>query len=599
MHLFCCGVGGSIIWRKDLQGHFRDPLSAMHVDMCDRRRLILWNRKGSFLSVRLDDLSSNRVTFSRRFQTDVNASNTRMNCMFLGVDDLLLVVLPREILVFDLHLGAPLASTSVPSSLPDLVHPLDSLGWSQADVSLYERGIDILFCSHIDGSISLWRRRHKSLSYVLLRTFGMGLEHVCAHIRRLDTSGIGPSLAGTVKVLGITGGILTRQQMSHAIFANGSCEFSAFSLCSDGTLWHWKIPFGADHHENDHPVDDSRRLDNTIDQVDRNTDSGCVTSVHHGLSSRTTAMAVFSKLISVPTDDEKITSALVNRCNTQLATAWRSMPSDTESALPLQRKNEKVIPIAAVGSSDGSIELIEFRQGRLTPWHLSVSTKIDVHSLPVNGIGWLGLSSRIVSFSTRSVSGGSSGNKQNLFVNRICITDVRSGETSIVREKVSETWPLTSVHPSPSGSYVLLVFKGAPAELWAFSESDRPFLLRQIDLQFTAIDWIKPLPSDSNGVQDDDDEPIEWTRTGGEKTTVGRSLSHPDGGNTTDEEPKPHHAETISDPVGILERADEERFVFALVDGRVGVLGVRGRRIRDARPSMPSWSAISNGGGLY
>jgi hypothetical protein len=44
------------------------------------------------------------------------------------------------------------------------------------------------------------------------------------------------------------------------------------------------------------------------------------------------------------------------------------------------------------------------------------------------------------------------------------------------------------------------------------------------------------------------------------------------------------------------EEPAEERLAFTLADGRTGVLGVRGRRISDARPRRPAWQALASGG---
>lgn len=42
-----------------------------------------------------------------------------------------------------------------------------------------------------------------------------------------------------------------------------------------------------------------------------------------------------------------------------------------------------------------------------------------------------------------------------------------------------------------------------------------------------------------------------------------------------------------------LDSVPEERLVFALADGRGGVLAVRGKRITDTRPTRPTWGFLS------
>lgn len=40
----------------------------------------------------------------------------------------------------------------------------------------------------------------------------------------------------------------------------------------------------------------------------------------------------------------------------------------------------------------------------------------------------------------------------------------------------------------------------------------------------------------------------------------------------------------------------DERLAFSLVDGRVGVLAIKGRRIQDTHPKRPVWLPLATGG---
>ncbi len=59
----------------------------------------------------------------------------------------------------------------------------------------------------------------------------------------------------------------------------------------------------------------------------------------------------------------------------------------------------------------------------------------------------------------------------------------------------SDAGPLSGLRASPSGTYLLLLFKGCPAELWgipADSPTHKPFRVRLVDLPFTAVEWVLP-----------------------------------------------------------------------------------------------------------
>jgi hypothetical protein len=51
---------------------------------------------------------------------------------------------------------------------------------------------------------------------------------------------------------------------------------------------------------------------------------------------------------------------------------------------------------------------------------------------------------------------------------------------------------MLGIRASPSGAYILVLLKGAPAELWALGKSGRPFRVRLVDLPFTAVEWVLP-----------------------------------------------------------------------------------------------------------
>ncbi len=78
---------------------------------------------------------------------------------------------------------------------------------------------------------------------------------------------------------------------------------------------------------------------------------------------------------------------------------------------------------------------------------------------------WLGSSPRLATFS--------SDRGQHGWRNTLLLTDVRSGRSSVLRDRSGEANPLLGVRASPCGCYLLVLIKGAPAELWGVSGAVR------------------------------------------------------------------------------------------------------------------------------
>lgn len=73
----------------------------------------------------------------------------------------------------------------------------------------------------------------------------------------------------------------------------------------------------------------------------------------------------------------------------------------------------------------------------------------------------MGLTPLLVSFSTEKVNNG--------FCNSLALTDVRSRSSVPFRTIASEQSSLLGIRASPSGQYILLLFKTAPSEIWLVS----------------------------------------------------------------------------------------------------------------------------------
>jgi WD40 repeat protein len=134
-------------------------------------------------------------------------------------------------------------------------------------------------------------------------------------------------------------------------------------------------------------------------------------------------------------------------------------------------------PLLAVGDSSGTIQI----------WNLSLTTlerEFSIHSFPVRGIEWTGLST-FISFAYPTVSPNSG--KTN---NELNITDVTSGRTVPLRaERNLDSSPIELLRISHLKQYLIILLKDDPFEIWDLKTLS---LLRVMPKQFatiTAIEW--------------------------------------------------------------------------------------------------------------
>ena len=143
--------------------------------------------------------------------------------------------------------------------------------------------------------------------------------------------------------------------------------------------------------------------------------------------------------------------------------------------------------------------------------------------------------------------------------------DFRTGTSAAFRDGgAADAGPLAALRASPCGSYVLAIFRG-PAEVWGVAGGGPPVRLRQIDLHVASAAGLPAADA-----ADAEGEAFSWggPGAGGEAGAFG----------------------------GGEESLPEQRLAFTLADGRVGVLAVRGRRVQDTKPAMPSWPTLASGG---
>ena len=526
----------------------------------------MWSQNGLFMAIKFLDIVADRVQFSQKFETEVSDPKKRMHCMYLGMPDLLLLVLSRELIVFDLQLGARLSSMILPnSSLPDLSHALGSYGYLSIGKQLHEGGIDFIYCSHIDGSISRWRRHCDSMKYSMIDHVDLSPESVFDGVQKIEPSSMSSVVFNKEQLFGVVGKMEKPSSacINHPIFnfkmdeetvhdldSSGSdnyVEFSAFTLCSGGALWRWRMS---------HEVDTLQEAVVNFKSSSENNTSISIVSGYNGLSGKITSIATFPRLIKSNPKNYKVGERIPGEI------------TPCEAAV-------------VAGNSEGCIQLLRFCRGRLMPWDISISSSLNSHSSPISGINWLGLSTRVISFSRKQEMVPNS--KKVLYLNTVLITDILSGESIHVRENPPEAGALVQICPSPSGKLAILVFQGSPAELWLLSEKYTAMKIRQIDLDFRAIAWMRPEELASETLKPWELFPCS--------STSDPNVTFPGTAEPIDE------TQFIEEkPNTIPKEPEEEYFAFSLHNGRNGVLGVSGRKIRDTRPTDPSWAALSSGG---
>lgn len=106
-----------------------------------------------FIKILAADGNTNKAQESRS-----SSSSGTLQALFAVSPGLLLLLLPRELVVFDLELGQPAGSTSLPPGRPVLSHLLGVFGSGVCQGGGDEGGLDFAYCTHVDGSLSVFVR---------------------------------------------------------------------------------------------------------------------------------------------------------------------------------------------------------------------------------------------------------------------------------------------------------------------------------------------------------------------------------------------------------------------------------------------------------
>ncbi|CAI7843608.1 unnamed protein product [Closterium sp. NIES-54] len=370
--------------------------------------------------------------------------------------DLLYAVLPRDIVCFDLHFGCAVASSSVPRSVARLTR------------LLLPPSSDVLYCLHADGKLSMWQRRPGRQLY-MIRTVEplVPLPGSAAPSPGILAAVLWPQPfreaqlvlqavpATTPRPNGSLGGGVAAGVSLHGV---SSCQVVCVS--DDNKLWHWlastaPVPGGkgavggAGDGEKGDGGDGGAR-------GGRGSGGGGGGSGEGGGGEGASAMGdgvevamklellgMFHGFSSAPTTLSVPAPSLFS-CVPGLSTATGSLAA-------------AAVPLVAVATQEGGVELVD------TAVH-AIAASFLLHPSMVRGVRWLG-NTRLVSFSFSEAKAGG-------YENRVVVTCIRSGESRPFRQlQQPDKSPMRGLRASPSGRYLLILFRDAPAEVWAMTRT--------------------------------------------------------------------------------------------------------------------------------
>ncbi|XP_042427978.1 WD repeat-containing protein 11-like isoform X3 [Zingiber officinale] len=564
-------VTGRCLWKYDASPEYfscirRDPFDARHFCTLGLRGFLLSAialSGGDGGSVSMQDHRITGISDSssdlQKLEKDSSGSASSLSpahalfplffarlCFSPVSKSILLATFPKELIVFDLNYGTTLSAIPLPrgfSKFMDLVPDQDR---------------DLVYCAHVDGKLSIWKRKEGEQLHILC-----GMEELMPSI---GTSVPTPAVLAltlrqsesSVQNIGrvftnpsdIQTSLVEDPSNSQASLAeddtlskilnkeiDAALKTCLISISDDGKIWNWLLTSERD-------VSDS-----TKEQVSGNgTNSPSITlKLTEPVSMKISLMGQLHLLSST------------------LTTLAVPSPSLTATLARGGNNPAPAVPLIALGTQGGTIDVVDISAS-------AVAVSFSVHNNPIRGLRWLG-NSRLVSFSYGQVNDKGGG-----FTNRLVVTCLRSGLNRPFRLlQKPERAPIRALRASSSGRYLLILFRDAPVEVWAMTKT--PIMLRSLALPFTVLEWT--LPSAPRPIQSGPSR---------ESLASKEQISTPNtSANTSSTEAKVANSDSTVDDTS-------ESFAFALVNGALGVFEVHGRRIRDFRPKWPSTSFASSDG---
>eukprot|EP00884_Botryococcus_braunii_P018245 jgi/Botrbrau1/5103/Bobra.0128s0014.1 len=594
--------GGGVAYKKDFGPE--QSLTAITVDPTDCRRCCLVGQQGHLHVLRLLQTGRDRVE-AAAYRVDFSAQKPSdvMRAAFSTSQDLLYVLLPREIIVFDLEFGQPAASTTLGASRSPFKSILGSYGHGNAGRGLHGGGIDLLYCSHQDGSVSVWKRADGHLTYSLA-----GLHKLVPPPSRVTNN-------ATVNLLSMAAAPwqrcladAPRDTIMHSLAsAHPSRVSNADAARVQTPTWEAKgvkpsDAFSLMEEEKSEAEGHGRDLESSpvpirpagVRLVAQNesllvmavTDEGHVWQWDMPLHSLHVALfppkpvgapdayppAQPPALVPPkPPVTTPLQTGILHMLPHNVTTfAVCGMPVEVGAPPEFGSRDGDAVGVVAAATAAGSLEFVTLQRGLLAPLTATVSISLSLHKDVVRGVRWMGPTPRVASFTSEKLPNG--------YRNTLLLTDVRNRASIPFREVGLEAAPLQGIRASPTGRYLLLLLRGAPSEIWAVGGGSWPSRVRVLDLPFTAVEWVIP-GTEPPGTPAEGANWTSWDRSPNARSaSVSAYLE--------DFTPKRPASPSTED-------LPEERLAFALGDGRVGVLAVKGRKVSDTKPKRPQWPLMS------
>nr|XP_009381634.1 PREDICTED: WD repeat-containing protein 11 isoform X1 [Musa acuminata subsp. malaccensis] len=450
---------------------------------------------------------------------------------------ILLITFPKELIVFDLHYGTTLSSSPLPR------------GCSKFMNLMPDPELDLLYCVHLDGKLSIWKRKEGEQLHVLC-----GVEELMPSIG---------TVIPTPAVLAVNSCQSESSVQNIGLFCTDPSSYTQALLSEEC------VPPKSSNKEMDIPlktclvsISDDGKIWNWLVTSDK----GVPDAVKEPAPVNGSCPPSTKPRFMEPELPMKISlMGQLHLLSSTLTTLAVPSPSLTATLARGGNNPAPAVPLIALGTQSGTIDVVDVSAS-------AVTVSFSVHSNAIRGLRWLG-NSRLVSFSYGQVNEKGGG-----YTNRLVVTCLRSGLNRPFRLlQKPERAPIRALRASSSGRYLLILFRDAPVEVWAMTKN--PIMLRSLALPFTVLEWT--LPSAPRPIQNGSSKEISASK---ELTSNANAST-----NALSTDAKTTSSETPTDDIS-------ESFAFALVNGALGVFEVHGRRIRDFRPKWPSTSFASSDG---
>ncbi|XAR66876.1 hypothetical protein NMG60_11013245 [Bertholletia excelsa] len=486
---------------------------------------------------------------------------------------ILFVTFPRELVVFDLKYQTAVFGTGLPRGCGKFLDVVP------------DPNLELLYCAHLDGRLSTWRRRHGEQVHTMIM-----MEELMPAI---GTSVPSPSVLAIVisqqdSTLQNVGKLYSDSFHTSDVDFDTPLDFCdqslliskthLISISDDGKIWNWLLTAeGPGDAQKD--VRNTPAIDKSSDVPIENPDSSAVVSsvnepeVDAICHLDTNNIDSYPQRSTISLAELTFKISLVGQLHLLSSTVTMlAVPTPSLTATLARGGNHPAVavPLVALGTQNGTIDVIDVFAN-------AVAASFSAHNSTVRGLRWLG-NSRLVSFSYTQGNEKTGG-----YVNRLVVTCVRSGLNRPFRVlQKPERAPIRALRTSSSGRYLLILFRDAPVEVWAMTKT--PIMLRSLALPFTVIEWT--LPTVPRPVQKAPSR--QWSLTSKDRTAI-----------ETTETPSPTKESSTESKIASSDGSQDESsesFAFALVNGALGVFEVQGRRIRDFRPKWPSSSFVPSDG---